>query len=210
MHPVKKNLVLITLFSISMVIARLVKTHEYSFVFLFWNLFLGFVPFRISAYVWLHHKVCSKATLALLCLTWLLFLPNAPYMVTDLFHFHKRDYLPVWFDLILILSFALNGLYLFFLSVTHMYQVIGFYNKAFIKPVYIIALFMMVSYGVYIGRFLRLNSWDILHPLHVAKTCLLPLQHPWVLKDTAAFVSVFTFFLFAIHMIIKPKIYKSI
>lgn len=210
MQPVKKNLLLLTLFSMCLVGARLIKTHEFSFVFLFWNLFLAFVPFWISSRIQQNHKHCSKLKLLAMCMMWLLFLPNAPYMVTDLFHFHKRDYLPVWFDLILILSFALNGLYLFFLSITHLYDVIASYRKGLTHPVYMIALFALVSYGVYIGRFLRLNSWDILNPWYVAKTCLLPLQNLHVLKDTMAFVVVFTFFLIAIHIIIKPALYAGL
>ncbi|MFN6075119.1 MAG: DUF1361 domain-containing protein, partial [Fluviicola sp.] len=57
------------------------------FLFLNWNLFLAFVPWILTSLVILNPKIQqSKFTLFILLGTWVLFFPNAPYILTDLFH----------------------------------------------------------------------------------------------------------------------------
>jgi uncharacterized membrane protein len=203
MQSIRKNVVLLGFFCVFMVVCRYAKTAEFSFVFLLWNLFLALVPYGVSAYMVRQTKMKLFKLLGLSGL-WLLFLPNAPYMLTDLFHLHKRAYLPVWFDLVLILSFAVTGLYLFYISV---YQMTGFIKARLpqlYKPLFLVLLFLMVSYGVYIGRFLRVNSWDVIHPFGLAKTCLVPLFHFHSLKDVCSFTFIFSVFLAFLYLVFKP------
>ena len=102
---------LLTLFCFAVSIFRFVYTDTKVFLFLNWNLFLAFVPWAISSLMMISPKLRqSKWMFALLLCTWLLFFPNAPYILTDLFHLRLTSSMPVWFDLILILSFAWTGL----------------------------------------------------------------------------------------------------
>ncbi len=208
MGRIGKNLVLLSFFCLFMVLSRCIKTQQFSFVFLFWNLFLAFVPYWISTYL-VKQKELKLWKLAGLSMLWLLFLPNAPYMLTDLFHLHKRAHLPVWFDLVLILSFAVTGLYLFYVSVHQMTRLAQIRFPQLNKPVFLLLLFLAVSYGVYIGRFLRVNSWDVLNPLELAKTCLKPLFHFHHLKDACSFTLIFTGLLLCQFFILSPKANKS-
>ncbi len=204
MKETKKNILLLSLFCVILVIIRIIRTEQFSFIFMFWNLFLAFIPLGISNYLTNTKKTISNLKLSTLTIIWLLFLPNAPYIVTDLFHLHKRDYLPIWFDLILILMFAITGLYLFYISLN---QAIVLTKNKFpnlYKPQFLILLFLIVSYGVYIGRFLRLNSWDIIDPIGLVKTCLSSILYLPRLKDMCCFTVVYSIFLGFIFLIIKP------
>lgn len=204
MGHIKKNLFLLSAFCLFMVLGRCVKTGQFGFVFLLWNLFLAFVPYWISTYI-TRHREMKLLQLIILSGLWLLFLPNAPYMITDLFHLHKRAYLPVWFDLVLILSFAATGLYLFYISVHQMTEVIKARLPQLHKPLFLLLLFLAVSYGVYIGRFLRVNSWDVVNPFALAKTCLMPLSHVHCLKDVCSFTFIFTGLLLCLFLVLRPK-----
>lgn len=203
MKSSSKNLLLLSSFCLFMVVTRIIKTEYFSFVFMFWNLFLAFVPYLLSSYLFKKEDTSTFKLLALSAL-WVLFLPNAPYMLTDLFHLHQRTYLPIWYDLVLILSFALTGLYLFYLSINQMVRVVKARLPKLHKPFFLVVLFIAVSYGVYIGRFLRVNSWDVLNPVGLARTCLSPLFHLPGLKDVSCFTFIYSIFLSFLYLIFNP------
>jgi uncharacterized membrane protein len=93
---------------------------------------------------------------------WLLFLPNAPYIVTDFVHLHERPPAPLWFDIALMVSFACAGLLLCFASLADVQDVVvRRFGAAWGWSTVVLAL-MLSGLGVYLGRFLRWNSWDTL------------------------------------------------
>lgn len=154
---------MLTLFCFAVSIFRFVYTDTKVFLFLNWNLFLAFVPWAVSSLMMISPKLRqSKWMFALLLCTWLLFFPNAPYILTDLFHLRLTTSMPVWFDLILILSFAWTGLLFGFLSLWDIEDLL----KNHLKEKYVICISVLLlfigSFGIYIGRYLRWNSWDIL------------------------------------------------
>ena len=104
----------------------------------------------------------SKWMLALLLCVWLLFFPNAPYILTDLFHLRLNSSMPVWFDLVLILLYAWTGLLFGFLSLWDIESVLRKGVKPWAVSVISVVLLFAGSFGIYIGRYLRWNSWDIL------------------------------------------------
>lgn len=89
--------------------------------------------------------------------------PNAPYILTDLFHLSNGSAMPIWFDLILILCFAWTGLMFGFLSLWDIEKLLA--TKMSAKWVSIISSsFLFIgSFGIYLGRYLRWNSWDIIN-----------------------------------------------
>jgi uncharacterized membrane protein len=154
---------ILSLFCFGLSIFRSVYSDTNVFLFLNWNLFLAFVPYFLSTLLILYPNfIKSKIGGVLLLLIWLLFFPNAPYILTDLFHLKLKTSMPIWFDLTLILSFAWTGLLFGFLSLWNIEQI---FSK-FIKRTYIsissALLLFLGSFGVYIGRYLRWNSWDII------------------------------------------------
>jgi uncharacterized membrane protein len=134
------------------------------FLFLNWNLFLAFVPWILTSLVILNPKIQqSKFTLFILLGTWVLFFPNAPYILTDLFHLSYNSSMPIWFDLVLILSYAWVGLLYGFFSLRDIEDLLQKKIKKSIVRLLIIILLFLGSFGIYLGRFLRWNSWNLVN-----------------------------------------------
>jgi uncharacterized membrane protein len=138
---------------------RLVYFHSWHFVFLLWNIFLAWLPYTLSKYINIQQAGWKQLVLFGL---WLLFLPNAFYIVTDLVHLRHPSIVPLWFDAAIIFSAAAAGLLMALIAVYRIekYLVLKFagWQVSLIVP----AIFFLSSFGVYLGRYLRWNSWDIL------------------------------------------------
>jgi uncharacterized membrane protein len=180
----KKHILLIltihlitTALSISLLALRIVKVEAGYFFFLAWNLFLAWMPFLFaSAAFALRRKLAAAAVLGLL---WLLFLPNAPYLLTDLIHLRWVEGVPIWYDLSMFLSFAFSGLLLGMTSLNLMQSVV---EERLGRPagwLFVVAAMGLTGYGIYLGRFLRWNSWDVVtNPLGLAGDMLTMLRYP--------------------------------
>lgn len=150
---------------VALVIARWIYTDAPDFKFMIWNLFLAWIPFIMAfAAYGLHHLQGKWGAAIFGCaLVWLLFLPNAPYMLTDLVHLRHRADAYVWIDLMLLLWFAWTGFMLGFGSLYLMQQVVTDIFGQIVGWVFAIGSISLTSFGIYLGRFLRWNSWDVLH-----------------------------------------------
>lgn len=155
-------LILMTLFCFSLSIFRYYLSDTKVFFFLNWNLFLAWIPFIISSFL-LIFNIKSKIALAFAIVVWILFFPNSPYILTDLFHLRTRNSVPIWYDLIVILSYAWAGLICGFISLLDIEKMLSsYFKKSTISIIAVLFLFLS-SFGVYLGRFLRWNSWDVLN-----------------------------------------------
>lgn len=188
------------LFAASLLLMRLLMSDTPSYIFLSWNLFLAFIPWWISSY--LKRKNTLRLKDAPLVLIWLLFLPNAPYILTDLFHLKHRPFIPLWFDLVLILSFAFLGLLVFYRSLKDMITLFKNHLSPRMLVPSIYFIFWLISFGLYLGRFLRFNSWDVMHPFSLAGSCWRLLQDNDSLKDMAGFTLIFSAFLLFLFLMI--------
>lgn len=146
-------------FILGMIICRMLYSGSIRFIFLLWNLFLAYIPFQISLYL-VGKK--NKWHAGFLLAGWLLFFPNALYIITDLIHLEGKTNTPTWFDAVLLFTSTIAGLMMAFAS---LYKVELFLSRrisnAATNKIIALCLFMG-SFGVYLGRFLRLNSWDII------------------------------------------------
>jgi uncharacterized membrane protein len=140
----------------------LLNDGQWVFLFLVWNLFLAWIPFLIAYNLERLKGSFGKILIwpALIC--WLLFLPNAPYLITDIIHLRPRPPLPLWYDTTMLFAFAWTGLMLGFFSLIYARN---FWSKHIHKNttgLFVFASLALCSLGIYIGRFQRWNSWDIL------------------------------------------------
>ncbi len=137
----------------------LALTRSTTFLFLGWNLFLAWIPYVLSL---LLPKLPGRWLAVPVLVVWLVFLPNAPYLVTDLMHVHYRTGIPLWYDVMMIFSFAWTGLLLGFISLL---DVQAFLEKNLGKrPAASLtwAAIGLCAFGVYMGRYQGWNTWDLL------------------------------------------------
>lgn len=133
-----------------------------TFIFLVWNLFLAWIPYWFSLSLnRVYHRTQSRLLTGIVLGLWLLFFPNAPYIITDLLHLKSRSPIPHWYDMMLIFSFAWTGLALGLLS---LYEVHLFLKKRFSDFLtwgFVLTSIGLSGFGIFIGRFQRWNSWDV-------------------------------------------------
>ena len=183
------------LFSIILLMIRMKLTHSFFYLFLAWNLFLAVIPFAITTYLVSLPKL-NKIAFVIWFGVWLLFLPNAPYIITDLLHLKTSTTHLLWLDILVIISFALNGLMLFFLSVLDMKMVLLNFIKGRKVNFIILIIFFLTGFGVYLGRFLRYNSWEVLsNPKYLLVDIINIAIQPLIHKEAWLFTILFGTFL---------------
>jgi len=140
---------------------RMEHTGNHYFTFLWWNLLLAFIPLMASSAMESAHRKRRRILAAVAFLVWLAFLPNAPYILTDLMHLHPREDVALWFDLSVLMSCAGTGLYLGYISLLDVQLLIERRFGQLTGWSVAIGSLMMSGFGIYIGRFLRWNSWEL-------------------------------------------------
>ncbi len=172
-------LLLMTILSFSLLMTRIIITGQFTFLFLAWNLFLAFIPMGISSLLFLKRDKNEKSGFWITAIVWLIFFPNAPYILTDLFHLMPRNGVQPWFDLMLILSFALAGLMLSLMSLRQMESMVMSYHGKPASFFFTSGAILAGSLGVYIGRFERYNSWDLFrNPVEISRAILPKIIYP--------------------------------
>lgn len=201
-------LVISLIFSVFLLMVRIKLNHSFFYLFLIWNLFLAIIPFVITSYLTLQPNI-KKMKLILWFGIWLLFLPNAPYIITDLMHLRLNPDSYLWLDILVVTSFACNGLLLFYLSVLDMKNILKTYIKKPVNDILVIALLFLSSFGVYLGRFLRYNSWEILsNPKYLILDIFNIALQPITYREAWLFTFLFGIFL-NIGFWMFTQLYKS-
>jgi uncharacterized membrane protein len=211
---IHRLLCLSMLFSCVLVVARVIYTGKFTFVFLVWNLFLAFLPFLITELLnretrWINHKF----NFLLFFLLWLVFIPNSFYILTDLYHLGD-DYndfrVPDWFDLAMIISFAWNGLLLGILSLRQMEKLINLHFLKMQDLFFIYPVMWLNALGVYIGRYQRYNSWDLLtDPFQLIRGIAEILIHPLAYRYASGMIFCFSIW-FTIFYISLKRVGKNL
>lgn len=159
-----------------LVAARIAYSDSIRYTNLVWNLFLAWIPFVLAylAYTLSWKKWLLYFVIPVTTFLWLIFFPNAPYILTDLQHLAKESTsAPLWYDVIVMVWFSWTGLLLGLVSLYLMHYIIQrmFGRAAGWAFVFIVS--GLSSFGVYLGRFVRFNSWDLLNdPKEIVVTIL--------------------------------------
>ena len=169
----------------ALTVARALYSHRGYYLFMGWNLVLAWVPLLLSL-VLARRAAFGHRSPVVTCgigAVWLLFFPNAPYMVTDLLHLRERSGVPIWYDAIMVFAFGLVGLCLAFLSLWLVHGLVARRRGAAAGWLFVAGVAGLSGFGVYLGRYQRWNSWDVVaRPgallADLADRFMNPLSHP--------------------------------
>lgn len=200
------SLVFATALSLGLLGLRVAYTRGFDYVTLGWNLFLAWLPllFALAAYnVYKQRSRLSWLVVVGCAAIWLLFFPNAPYLLTDLVHLQSSRGVPFWYDLILVVAFAWTGL---FLGLVSLYLMQALVRRAAGGPaswLFALAVSGLSGFGIYLGRFLRWNSWDVfVSPAALLADIVERLRHPLAHYQTFAFSALFSLFFISAYFIL--------
>jgi len=190
-----------------LIVARILYSGSITSLFLVWNIFLAWIPYVLSRF-FMAYRQKQKWKQFVLLGTWLLFFPNALYIVTDLVHIDRESMVPWWFDAVLLFLASFIGIVLGFVSLRKAERYLLSYFSQKIVSVQITLLLFLGSFGVYLGRFERWNSWDVVHnPLglsvNIMECILFPVENYRVWGITLLFT--LTFYVLYFFMSNLPK-----
>ncbi len=195
-------LTLASIVCVSLVSARIAYSDSRRYSSLVWNLFLAWIPFILAylAYVMSWSRALTYAAIPVFAFLWLIFFPNAPYILTDLQHLGDRvTNVPLWYDVIMLIWFSWTGMLLGVVSLNLMQEII---RRQLGRPagwVFVFIVAGLTSVGLYLGRFIRLNSWDVFqNPSGAAEDVF-----SWILDPSlrsAGFIGLYTAFFVFVYL----------
>jgi uncharacterized membrane protein len=200
-------LFLASLTSTLLVAARVVHTRRLAYSFLVFNLLLAWIPlgFALAAHAVSEWRSKRGVVLTLLALAgWLLFFPNAPYLMTDLMHLRVQHNPLFWLDLVALQAFAWTGLALGFASLDLVQRIVARRTGRVASWLFAATAMGLSAFGVYLGRFRRWNSWDVARdPLGLVSDLAGMLLHPFAHAHVVAFSGVLGAFLLTAYVVVQ-------
>jgi uncharacterized membrane protein len=191
-------LVALSALVVGLVAFRIVYTQSAEHSALLWNLVLAWVPLGLALLVYDRAEQGRRLGAVVAAAMWLLFFPNAPYIVTDFVHLRGSEGRAYWFDLVLIATVATTGLLLGFVSLYLVHVVVRRAAGAAAGWAFVTVALALSSLGVYLGRVWRWNSWDaLLRPWSVVEQLARAIASPE--PRPVAFMLAFTLFLGATY-----------
>lgn len=200
--------ILSIVFTLFLILLRVVITQTLIYSFFIWNIILAAVPYYISSKLKYQKRFTPKAFTLLFL--WLLFYPNAPYIITDLFHYTQRSPVPYWYDLLICVSAVWIGLILGLNSLLQVEHFLNLHLKPLSVKGFTLFSFILCGYGIYLGRYLRFNSWDIISdPYNLVASSfeiiIHPFQHIATWSFTFLFASMMALFYYTVKSLIASN-----
>ena len=182
-----------------LVLVRMVWTGTLHFGFLVWNLFLALLPLVFSHYA---ARAGNNFRAGLLVALWLLFFPNAAYVLTDLVHLQHRCGALYWLDLALLFAAGAYGVTLGFLSLRVLEMRFGALLPSLLRAGITFSLLLLCGYGMYLGRVERWNSWDIFaRPAALLADIGHEMRHPLRCREAWLMSGLFGIFLQILYLL---------
>lgn len=160
--------------AITLLLLRVKITHSMYLLFLIWNLFLAIIPYYLSSNIYSNFFNSNKKIQnSVSTLIWLLFIPNSFYMLTDFTHLHFKNTFQFGLDVLILSSFSFTGFYVGLLSLHQIHQLTSAKYGTKTGNIFIFSMSFLAAFGIYLGRVLRFNSWDIISkPITLAYTSI--------------------------------------
>ena len=174
---------------------RILGTRHLDFFFMTWNLFLAWIPLFL---------------LMIYFVIWLLFFPNAPYVITDIKHLRGVSENMIWYDTLMLFMFAASGFLTGLYSIRIVHRIITLRWNHKLAWFVIGGSMFLSGFGIFLGRYGRWNSWDIItHPYALSRGIFQSMQDPLAIKHTFAFSFVLMLLYFAFHFLAEIKQHES-
>jgi uncharacterized membrane protein len=205
--PLLAALVLASAMSTLLIVARVLHTGRLTYVFLVYNLVLAWIPLGLAVAAdsldqWPSRLRGGLTTLSLLA--WLAFFPNAPYLMTDFKHLRLEGNPLFWLDLTTMQAFAWTGLALGFASLTVAQKVVARRIGGVWSWFFAAAVLVACAVGIYLGRFHRWNSWDLIRdPMGILTDVAFTLRHPLANAHAIAYCGVLVSFLLTAYLVVQ-------
>lgn len=178
----------LNLYAICLIVARAWVFRVPLYRPMLWNIFLSVLPlffllagFLFGAIVAQFGTIPAPVIWIPVLLIWLLLLPNASYLITELNFSHRSDAdsekVPLWYDIILVITLAMSGVVNTVMNVlvVHVMAALIAFGDTFSAVtrkeswIAVGVVLLLLGLGMYLGRYLRVNSWDLKHPISFAK-----------------------------------------
>ena len=190
-----------------LIVARVLHTGRLTYAFLVYNLALAWIPLGFAAGA-VSFDACRSRTARLLAAVcgggWLIFFPNAPYLVTDLMHLRVHGNRLFWLDMTALQAFAWTGLALGFVSLDLIQRLVARRVGRAMSWLFAAAVLATSAFGIYLGRFRRWNSWDVLRaPRALLADVAGTLLHPFPNHQVIAHCVVLSAFLFTAYVVLR-------
>ena len=184
-------------------LGRVLRSDSLVYRNLVWNLALAWVPYLASLWAASFYRLMPRLPWLIIFpgALWLAFFPNAPYIVTDFLHLQPRPGIPIWYDILLLATFAWTGLFLAISSLRTMHTLIKQQMGWLIGWLFAGTALLLGGLGIYLGRFSRFNSWDlVLNPTDVLYDVAIRFVHPFRNLSFFGFTLLFSAFLLVVYL----------
>jgi uncharacterized membrane protein len=174
---------------------------DLSYSYLIWDLFLAWLPllFAVKLMSVLRYKLWSSWEGLAWSVLWLVFLPNSFYMISDFIHLQDVPRSQVLYFVIMFTSFIYTAVVLGFSSLYLLHLRLRFRFPNRVANSLVLLILFVCSIGIYIGRDLRWNSWNVLtNPGGLLFDVSDRLQHPHAYPQMIT--TIVTFFILLVSM----------
>jgi uncharacterized membrane protein len=176
-----------------------------------WNVFLAFLPLVFSLILSYYYHSWGTVRKSILGFLWLIFFPNSPYMITDFIHISGNNFflskvayndilnstnMTLWIRIAYIGIGMLTGLLSGLLSFRIINQLLREKFGQVFSHVIVMLICILTGYGIFLGRFLRLNSWSLLKAAYFFQK-LASINLIFILK----FTIIYAFFVYMIYFV---------
>lgn len=137
---------------------------------------------------------------------WLLFLPNAPYLMTDLVHLRARAGVPLWFDVAILGGAGALGVAIGVRSLFDVADAVRREAGPWAARALLVAVPPLTGLAIHIGRFSRWNSWEVFtHPKGLARDVIPLVLHPAAHPMEWAFIATYGALFAAAAIVAAPE-----
>jgi uncharacterized membrane protein len=191
-----------SLFGVTFFAVRALWSDSFIHKYMMWNLFLAWIPYACAMLMAFMHRFKAAAwQFVIPSIVWLLFFPNAAYLVTDLYNLREFPPVPYWYDIAFFATLAWTGLLLAVASLQIVQRMVKESVGLIWSWVVVLIVVGLNGVGIYLGRFLRWNSWDVItDPVAILQDAIAPFLHPLANRQSVAIIIVFSAMLLVVYI----------